>query len=140
VLGPLMLVDRRPSMKAMNIDADIIGKAEELRLALRAKLGVRGRDFAQAVDRAGRLLPNKLRKQAAVIVKAQGLGGHPKLMRMVDMTALNKAHLDISTFLNAIDPKERRRTRMLRWGGGIVFNLIVVAMCFVIWLVWSGNL
>ena len=135
-----MLVDRRLSMEAMNIDTDIIAKTEELRLALRAKLGVRGRDFAQAVDRAGRLLPNKLRKQAAVIVKAQGLGGHPKLMRMVDMTAVGKAHLDISTFLDAIDLKDRRRTRMLRWGGGIAFNLIVVVACFVIWLVWSGNI
>lgn len=124
----------------MNIDADITAKAEELRLILRSKLGVRGRDFAQAVDRAGRLLPARLRKQAAAIVKAQGLGGHPKLMRMVDKTAINKAHMEISTYLNAIDPKERRRTRMLRWVGGIAFNLIVVVVCFIIWLVWSGNL
>jgi hypothetical protein len=127
-------------MLSMNIDADITAKAESLRLALRAKLGVRGRDFAQAADRAGRLLPARLRKQAAVIVKAQGLGGHPKLMRMVDVTAITKAHVEISTYLSAIDPKERRRTKVLRWVGGIVFNLILVAVCFVIWLIWSGNL
>lgn len=124
----------------MNINTDINTKTEGLRLALRAKLGVRGRGFAQAVDAAGRLLPNKLRKQAGVIVKAQALGGHPKLMRTVDMIAFNKAHMDIFAFLDAIDPKERHRTRMLHWLGRISLNLIVIVVCFVIWLVWSGNL
>ncbi len=123
----------------MDIHVDIAAKAEELRLAMRAKLGVRGGSFAKTVDHAGRLLPMRLRKQAAVIVKAQGLGGHPKLMRMVDMTAIAQAHTDIAAFLEAIDVKERRRTRMLRLFGGIAFNLLIVAVCFVIWLVWSGN-
>jgi hypothetical protein len=135
-----MLVDPRTRLTFMDIHADIMAKAEELRLALRAKLGVRGREFPDAVKSAGRLLPNRLRKQAGVIVKAQGLGGNPKLMRMVDMAGVNKAHSDISEFLAAINPKERRRTRILRWFGGLAFNLIVVATCFVIWLVWSGNL
>lgn len=127
-------------MAAMNVYADITAKAEELRLALRAKLNVKGRDFPKSVDKAGRLLPARLRKQAAVIVKAQGLGGHPKLMRMVDISAVNRAHSEISDFLEGIDPRERRRNAVLRMAGGIAFNLLVVLTCFVIWLVWSGNL
>jgi hypothetical protein len=86
------------------------------------------------------LLPSRLRKQAGVIVKAQGLGGHPKLMRMIDMTAINKAYSEILAFLEPIDPKERRRTRMLRMFGGIALNLVIVAVCFVTWLVWSGHI
>ena len=123
----------------MDIHAEITARAEELRLAMRGKLGVRGASFAKTVDRAGRLLPSRLRKQAAVIVMAQGLGGHPKLMRMVDMGAIHKAHREIAGFLDGIDLKEQRRTQRLRWFGSIVFNLLVVAVCFVIWLVWSGN-
>jgi len=130
----------RSIVGVMDIHADVTTKAEQLRLALRAKLGVRGADLAKAVNNAGRLLPRHLRKQAAVIVKAQALGGHPKLMRMVDMAAINKAYWGISSFLETIDPKERRRTRMLGWAGSIAFNLIVIVACFVVWLVWSGNL
>ena len=124
----------------MDVHTDVSMKAEELRLALQVKLRARGRSFERAVARAGRLLPRRLHKQAAVIIQAQGLGSHPKLLRMIDQSAITKAHSDIAAFLEAIDPKERRRTRFLGWLGGIVFNLLVVAVCFVIWLVWSGHL
>lgn len=130
----------RFSVGVMDVHADISLKAEELRLALQAKLRVRGRNFGRAVERAGRLLPRRLHKQAAVIVKAQGLGGHPKLVRMIDQAAVTKAFADFTDFLEAIDPKERRRARFLGWLGGLAFNLLVVATCFVIWLVWSGHL
>ena len=135
-----MLVDRRPSIGFMDYHADITAKADEVRNALRAKLNARGSDLSKAVARSGRLLPKKLSKQAAVIVKAQGLGGNPKLMRRIDMGAINTAHSDITTFLDAIDVQERRKTRVLRWFGGMAFNLILIATCFVIWLWWSGNL
>ena len=84
--------------------------------------------------RSGRLLPKKLSKQTAVIVKAQGLGCKPKLMRHIDMGAINKAHSDIMTFLDAIDVQERCKTHVLRWFGGMAFNLIAIATCLAIWL------
>ena len=139
-MRPLLLLCPRSSAVVMDIHTDITAKAEQLRLALRAKLGVHGRDFEVAVKRTGRLLPARLRKQAAIIVKAQGLGGHPKLMRQIDMAAINKAHFEISAFLDTIDPNDRRRTRILRMVGGIVFNMILVVVFFVIWLAWSGTL
>jgi hypothetical protein len=124
----------------MDRQAEITLKAEELRAALRAKLGVRGRALGPAIAKAGRLLPTKLRKQAGVIVKAQNLRGHPKLVRPVDMVALNRAIGDIAGILDAIDPKERRRTNILHWVGGLAFNLIAIVVLFVIWMAWSGNL
>ena len=135
-----MPADRRPIKAFMDYQADITAKAEEVRLALRAKLNARGRTLTKAVAHAGRLLPKKLAKQAAVIIKAQGLGGNPKLMRRIDMGAIDTAHSGIMTFLDAIDVQERRKTRVLRWFGGMAFNLILIATCFVIWLWWSGNL
>ena len=44
------------------------------------------------------------------------------------------------TFLDAINVQERRKTRVLRWFGGMAFNLILITTSFVIWLWWSGNL
>lgn len=61
-------------------------------------------------------------------------------MRRIDMGAINTAHSDIMTFLDAIDVQERRKTRVLNWFGGMVFNLIVIVTCFIVWLTWSGHL
>ena len=135
-----MPADRCPIKGSMDYQADITAKAEEVRLALRAKLNARGRTLTKAVAHAGRLLPKKLAKQAAIIIKAQGFGGNPKLMRRIDMGAIDTAHSGIMTFLDAIDVQERRKTRVLRWFGGMAFNLILITTSFVIWLWWSGNL
>ena len=87
-----MLVDHRPSIGFMDYHADITAKADEVRNALRAKLNTLGSDLSTGVAWSGRLLPKKRSKQAAVIVKAQGLGGNPKLMRRIDMGAINTAN------------------------------------------------
>ena len=125
---------------ALDYHADITAKADEVRNALREKLNTLGSDLSEGVAWSDRLLPKKRSKQAAVIVKGQGLGGNPKLMRRIDMGAIDTAHSGIMTFLDAIDVQERRKTRVLRWFGGMAFNLILIATCFVIWLWWSGNL
>ena len=54
-----MPADRRPIKASMDFQADIIAKAEEVRLALRAKLNARGRTLTNAVGHVGRLLPKK---------------------------------------------------------------------------------
>lgn len=124
----------------MDIEADIATKAETLRKAMHSKLSIKGRSFAGAVRRAGRLLPGRIRRQADVIIKAQELGGHPKLMRMVDQKAVDAAFKDIKGYLAGIDPAERKRSWWLKWTGLNVLNVLIVAVCFVIWLVWSGTI
>lgn len=76
-----MPADRRPIKASMDYQADITAKAEEVRLALRAKLNARGRTLTKVVAHAGRLLLKRLAKQAAIIVMAQGLGDNLNLMR-----------------------------------------------------------
>ena len=124
----------------LDYHADITAQADEVRNALRAKLNTLGSDLSKGVAWSGRLLPKKRSKQAPVIVKAQGVGGNPKLMRRIDMGASNTAHSDITTFLAAIDVQERRKIRVLRWLSGMAFNLILIANCFVIWFWCSRNL
>ena len=124
----------------LDYHADITAQADEVRNALRAKLNTLGSDLSKGVAWSGRLLPKKRSKQAPVIVKAQGVGGNPKLMRRIDMGASNTAHSDITTFLAAIDVQECRKIRVLRWLSGMAFNLILIANYFVIWFWCSGNL
>lgn len=123
----------------MDIEADIATKAETLRAALQAKLSVKGRSFAISAQRARRLLPRRLRRHADVIVKAQGLGGHPKLMRMVDMPAVDTAFSELETYLAKIDPADRKRTWWLKLAGVNVMNLLVVVAGFALWLTLSGG-
>lgn len=124
----------------MDIEADIATRADALRKTMHTKLSVKGRSFEAAVHRAGRLLPRRIRRQAAVITKAQGVGGHPKLMRMVDQKAVDLAFRDIKTYLAGIDPADRKRAWWLKWTGLNVLNILIVAVCFILWLVWSGHI
>ena len=124
----------------MDIEADIAEKAENLRKAMHSQLRIRGRSFAGAVRRAGRMLPRRLRRQADVIIKAQGVGGHPKLLRMIDRAAVDAAYADISGYLAGIDPADVRRGWWLRFAGVAVVNVLIVAIGFVVWLKWSGHI
>ena len=124
----------------MDIEAEIAEKAENLRKAMHSQMRIRARSFAGAVRRAGRLLPRRLRRQADVIIQVQGVGGHPKLLRMIDRAAVDAAYADISAYLSAIDPADLRRGWWLRFAGVAVVNVLIVAVGFVVWLKWSGHI
>lgn len=124
----------------MDTETDIATKAETLRKAMQSQLNVKGRSFATSVRRAGRMLPRRQRQQARVIIKAQELGGNPKLMRMVDHQAVNAAYNDIRVYLAGIDPADRRRAWWLNWAGLTMLRLLVVGVGFLIWLIWPGHI
>ncbi|MBM1814081.1 hypothetical protein [Pseudosulfitobacter pseudonitzschiae] len=124
----------------MTTQLTLDARTERLRDALDKALGVKGRTFSAALRKAGRRLPKHVRKQADVVVRAQAVDGHPKLRRTIDMAAVARAETDILAHLKTIDRADLRRGRLLGLAGVIVFNLIVVAALFVVWLVWSGHL
>ena len=122
----------------MGAEPDIAARAEAIRAELRARLGVSGRDLEQALRRAGRLLPRRVRARIAEIVAAQKLAGNPRLERRLDHRRLEQAHRDVSAHLEAIDRADLRRGRLLGLAGQAAFHLIVVAGVFVYWLWWRG--
>jgi len=115
-------------------------QAERLQQGIETAFGVRGSSLAVAFNRTGRRLPRKLRTDAACIVTAQNAIGHPKLMRQLDYKALTAAEARILNYLSGIDRKDRRKGLWLGIWGSVVFNLIAVALLFIVWLVWSGTL
>lgn len=113
-------------------------RASKLEETLRTKLGLRGKNLSARLRRAGRLLPRRLRTEAGVLTEAEAKLPHPRLARQVDFVRVNKAFQAIEAHLAKIDPKDRRKGKILGWVGGLVFNLLVLIALLVLILRWQG--
>ena len=113
-------------------------RIEGLEQALHQKLGLRGRGLSARLARAGRLLPGRVRRAGALLVEAEQKLAHPKLALQLDEARLDAAFADIETHLDGIDPKDRRRGKLLGWLGGVVFNLILLVVLVLLLLKWRG--
>lgn len=99
-------------------------------------MGVKGRDFGDALNRAGHRLPRKIRTQAREIVDAQQQMHHPKLRARLDGVRLQGAFQMVQSHLKSQDLADRRSGKLLSMLGGIAFNLLLVAAGFMVWLWW----
>lgn len=122
----------------MNIDRDITAKAELLRGLLRSKLGIRSRSLEQGLRRAGRRLPRRIRAKGAKVARAGLLAGNPHVARQINLAEVDAAFDEVQAHLKAVDVADRRKGQLLGWAGVVVFNLLVIATCFIFWLVWRG--
>ena len=117
---------------------DIDAKVARLLELAREKHGVRAKSLARAMKKLGRRVPGRLHKQAEVIIAAQSLGGHPKLMMQVDGGAVTKAYDEIATHLEAVDVADRRKGALLNLAAALSFNLMVVVVLVILVLRWQG--
>ena len=117
---------------------DANAKADALADLLRQKLGLRGATLSAKLSKARPVLPRRVQKAGQIVVTAQRDAAHPRLAMMADPGPVEAAYAEITAHLKQIDPLERRKTRLLRWLGGLVFNLIVMAVLLVLWLRWQG--
>jgi len=119
---------------------EIQSKCDEIAQLLRERLGLQGRNIAVTTAKARRDVPAKLRTQAAFLVEQAQLAQSPKLARMLDAQAIDRAHADLVTHLETINRAERRKSAILRWLGTVSFGLIVVFVALITVLVWRGFL
>lgn len=124
----------------METQQSINDRAGRIMRGLEQAFGVRAATLAKALRKTGRRLPKRLQAEAARIVKAQALGGHPKLMQQVDSAALDAAEARVIAHLKTIDRADQRKGRMLSIAGAIAFNILLVIAGFVIWMVWTDKL
>jgi len=117
---------------------DINQKAEALKSAVKAKYGLRGKTLAVRLGKAGRLLPKRVHHEGLVIQEAMDKMHHPRLAATVDVTRLEAAFVYITNHLNGVDPKDRRKGKVLGWLGGQVFNLILIAALLGAFMWWRG--
>ena len=105
---------------------------------LETQLRIKGATLDQQIKRAGRLLPRKIRAEAAFLVQANILVQNPKLARMISAERAQKAHDAVATYLRGIDPKDRIKGRILNIAGMLAFNLLLIGGLVVAYLVWRG--
>lgn len=111
-------------------------KVTRLHAALSDKLSLRGKTLEAQIRRAGRRLPRHQRRAAAIVLGAQDWMSHPKLARVLDMATVNAAFADLHVHLDRLDPKEARRTALLRLLGGIVLNLMTLGLLIYALMHW----
>ena len=123
------------------MEIDSLGeKLEELRLMMREHLGVRGRDFATALRRAGRLLPRHLQREGRALIEAGEMARSPRLMKMIDQQRTERAYREIRRFLESRDPMERRIDLALSILGGIALAVLAAGGLVLFFLIWRGYL
>ncbi len=106
---------------------------------MRDKLGVRADDLQTALARASHRLPRRIDRQARLLVLAEPLARHPRLRRTLDQPRLRAAADEVRAHLEAIDLADRRRGLWLGALGGLVFNLILMALALGGFLAWRGH-
>lgn len=117
---------------------DLAPLTTDIRNLLETQLRVRGATLDRQVHRAGRMLPRKIRAEAAFLVQADMLVQNPKLARMISPDRVQKAHHTVAIYLRGIDPKERLKGRILNIAGILAFNLLLIGGLVVTYLVWRG--
>lgn len=122
----------------MDEQTSISTELEALRGLFEKHLGVRAPTLAKAVRRTGRRLPRGLRTQAGILVEAESYAAHPKLERRIDRGATDAALGALTAYLKTQDLSKERTTRRLNTLAVVVFNLLVIAVLFIVVLRWRG--
>ncbi|WP_299298515.1 hypothetical protein [uncultured Tateyamaria sp.] len=123
----------------METQGTIEARASRIQSALDGAFGVRAKTLSKALKRTGRRMPKRLHGEAQLIVAAQRLGGHPKLMRQVDGAALTRAEERVVTWLDGIDRADNRKGLWLGIAGAVAFNILLILAGFVLWMIWAGH-
>ncbi|MEM1073021.1 MAG: hypothetical protein AAF665_06335 [Pseudomonadota bacterium] len=120
-------------------DTTAVGeKTEILRQKMEKHLGINARSFEAAVRRAGRQLPRRMRKKAALVIEAQALSEHPKLARRIDLPGFETAAVDLQIYLESQKLSEQVWTRRLNRLALLAFNLLLIAGVTVAFMRWRG--
>lgn len=117
---------------------DITTRTAEIGLLFEERLGLRGGSLDRQVRRAGRGLPRAIAREARYLAQAESLAANPRLWRQVDPVRLQAAHRIVCDHLRGIDPRERRKTRIIGVASSAAFNLLAVTALVLVVLVWRG--
>ncbi|PIE11837.1 MAG: hypothetical protein CSA72_01585 [Rhodobacterales bacterium] len=121
----------------MDMDA-LSSEITALRGLMRERLGIGGPTLARQVDKAGRMLPRRVRGAARALAVAEPQLSHPKLARRLDGGALSKDAETLSAYLKGVDAADRRVGVLLHRVGGMAFNLLVIVLLLLAVLRWRG--
>lgn len=105
---------------------------------MRERLGVSGGTLAACLERAGRQLPWRIRRQARRLAEAEPSLEHPRLGLVADHRRLRGAAREVRAHLERIDVADRRKGWWLGVLAGAAFNILLFGVLLVLVLHWKG--
>lgn len=114
------------------VTQQISDQIDGTRSLLCAKLGGSHRTLAAALRVHKRHLPHAVKRDLALLAKAETVVHHPKLAQTLDWPALQGAADRAQAHLKGIDLADRRKGWWLGMLGGLAFNLLLFAtLCLI---------
>jgi hypothetical protein len=105
---------------------------------MQARLGLSAATLDDQLCKAGRSLPRRVRRAGAYLVQAEAMSGQPRLFRQIDAARLDRAERICRTYLQGIDPAERKKDKVLRLLAVVAFNFLLLAALVIAVLAWRG--
>ncbi len=102
------------------------------------RLGLRGRDLEAKLCRSRRVLPGHVRMEAQLLADAARRARDPRQQMRIDPGRATRAYTQCMGWLRTVDPRQRRRHRMLDWAAGLAFQLLLLAALVIGVILWRG--
>lgn len=112
--------------------------AEALRALMAKRLGLKRGSLTRRVAKAGRMLPQGVRHDIAIVAEAEQMARNPKLATRLDANATKSAYDRAATHLKAIDVVDRRKGIALSMLGSMAFNFLAAITLLIVVLRWRG--
>ena len=112
--------------------------AEEVSALMKERLSIRGHDLAAKLRHTGRMMPKRLKREAAYLAEAVQLSENPRLQKMIDMERAEAGYRDCLEFLQNVDAADRRKGVALGILASLAMTFLVVSTLVIIVLVWRG--
>lgn len=112
--------------------------ATEVADLMKERLNVRGKDLAAKLRHTGRMMPKRIKREAAYLAETAALAENPKLQKMINLDRVNNAHQTCMEFLDAIDVSDRRKGVFLDILGSMALAFLAVSVLVISVLVWRG--
>lgn len=111
-----------------------LAKLMDERLRLRAPGGL-----AIKMKRGGKRLPHAQRKLGTYLVEQEETWQNPRLRRTIDAARVEQAQTDLRRYLKTLDPRDAFMGRVVGILAPLMFNILIIGIGLVIWLVATGR-
>ena len=111
-----------------------------LRQLLDERLHLRGPNLQAQAARIGRKLPGRVRRDIALVARAEVQSQSPRLAMQTDTRAVERAARNAARHLRGIDPAFVRNTRILRALAKVAFVVLAVFIVTVWVLATTGRI
>lgn len=114
--------------------------ADRVAQLLEDRLGIRGQGLAEKLRRGGRLLPRRVRAEAAYLARACEEARVPKLALRLDHEHITRAYDICVRYLKPLGAGARRKAMLLNLATSLAVVLIGTFALVLVVLVWRGYL